>query len=58
MKQSGLKINENKTEICLFSRHDEQPIRVRINNELVISSDSINVLGVLFDSRMQWTKHV
>ena len=22
------------------------------------SSDSINVLGVLFDSRMQWTKHV
>ena len=58
MRNSGLKINVSKTEICLFSKHDEQPIRVRINNELVNSSDSINLLGVQFDSRMQWSKHV
>jgi hypothetical protein len=45
-------------EICLLSKHDKQPIRVRINNELVNSSDSINVLGVQFDSRMQRSKHV
>ena len=58
MKQSGLKINEDKTEICLFSRHDVQPVRVKIHNELVTTSDTINVLGVLFDSKMQWSKHI
>jgi hypothetical protein len=51
MKQSGLKINEDKTEICLFSRLDVQPVRVNINNKFVNTSDTINVLGVLFDSK-------
>jgi hypothetical protein len=56
-KQTG-QCYDKKTEICLCSRHDEQPIKIRVNGELVNSSDTIKVLSVLFDSRMQWSKHV
>ena len=58
MKQSGLKINENKTEVCTFFKHEMvQPI-VRVGADSIISKDSINVLGVIFDSTLSWSKHV
>ena len=58
MKQSGLKINENKTEVCTFFKHDlVQPI-VRVGTDLITAKESINVLGVTFDTTLSWTKHV
>ena len=58
MKHSGLKINENKTEICVFHKSNVAPIRIRIGNEFIYSKDSINVLGVLFDTKLSWSLHV
>ena len=58
IKQSGLKINENKTEICLFSRQSSDQVTVKIGPDEVVSKDNINVLGVLFDAKLEWSLHI
>ena len=58
LKDSGLKINENKTELCLFHRNDHAPITISINGIIVKSKSSINVLGVQFDSKLSWNDQV
>ena len=47
-------MNESKTEMCLYHKNDHQPIELKINNETIRSKLSMNVLGVLFDSKLQW----
>ena len=58
LKDSGLVVNEGKTEICLFYKSDHPPIEIRINDKLIKSKKTINVLGVLFDSKLQWCEQV
>ena len=58
IKQSGLKINEKKTEICLFYKRDTDPVNVMIGEDLVTTSDTINILGVTFDSKMAWSQQI
>jgi hypothetical protein len=58
IKHSGLKINERKTEICLFNKRDTNPVNVMIGEDLVTTSDSINILGVTFDSKMAWSQQI
>jgi hypothetical protein len=58
LKDSGLKVNESKTELCLFHRKDTQPVQINLSNILVRSKPSINVLGVIFDSKLQWVEQV
>ena len=57
-KDSGLKVNESKTELCLFHRKDQLPIEIDINNTKLISKNSINVLGITFDSKMNWQNQI
>ena len=56
-KDSGLKVNK-KTELCLFYRKDTPPIELIINNISVKSLLRMNVLGVEFDSKLNWSKHI
>ena len=58
LKDSGLKINEKKTELCLFYRNDHVPISLTINGTIIKSKPSINVLGVQFDSKLSWYDQV
>ena len=58
LKESGLKVNESKTEICLFHRSDRKIIIIEINNVQIRSTPQINVLGVTFDSKLQWNEHI
>ena len=58
LKDSGLVVNESKTELCLFHRNDKPKITVSIGGCLVTSKNQINVLGVTFDSKLNWTTHV
>ena len=58
LKDSGLKVNELKTEICLFYRKDTPPIEINIGNVIIKSMTSMNVLGVEFDSKLNWSKHI
>ena len=43
---SGMKVNEQKTDFCLFYKRDTTPITITLNGQLVNSNKSINVLGV------------
>ena len=50
MKDSGLKVNENKTEICLFYRTVPPIISLEIGNQTVSTTPFMNVLGVVYNS--------
>jgi hypothetical protein len=49
MKKSVQKIDETKTEIA-FYKHDVATLHVIIGGEVIATKDSINVLGVIFDT--------
>ena len=58
LRGSGMIVNESKTEICLFHRHDKPLIQIKIQNVTVTSKKSMNVLGVIFDSKLTWNAHI
>ena len=58
LRQSGLKVNNAKTEICLFHRKDQPLVNIEINGEIVISKQTMNVLGVTFDTKLQWQPQI
>jgi hypothetical protein len=58
LKQSGMKVNQNKTEACLFYKHDTAPIQLQVGNTKILSKKSINVLGFIFDSKLRWENHL
>jgi hypothetical protein len=58
LRDSGLKVNDDKTEVVLFYRKDCRPIRLTLNGTQIVSMSSMNVLGVVFDSRLQWAQQV
>ena len=54
LRDSGLKVNENKTEVCLFHRKDQPLITLTLNGNILKSKDNMNVLGVAFDCKLNW----
>ena len=52
LKQSGLKVNEAKTELCLFHKRDTTPIEILLNGSIVKSKQNMNVLGAA--SWLRW----
>ena len=58
LSESGLKVNEAKTELCLFFKRDTTPIHFSLNGKILTSKNKINVLGVIFDSKLQWGDQV
>ena len=58
LNNSGLKVNPSKTELCIFHKNSEIKTLVNVNGVMVESGNSINVLGVEFDSKLQWCRHV
>ena len=55
---SGLKIHVRKTEICIFPRRNVVTRKIELNNVKITTSNSINVLGIILDINMKWTKQV
>ena len=58
LRDSGMKVNEAKTEICVFHRMDCRQISMTINQIPIKSVNSMNVLGVQFDTKMNWSQQV
>ena len=58
LRDSGLLVNESKTEVCLFHKNDQPKIQITLQNVKIESKKEINVLGVLFDSKLNWNSHV
>ena len=53
-----MQVNEAKTCLCLFHFRDSAPIEITLNGTTIKSSKNINVLGVIFDQKLQWSDHV
>jgi hypothetical protein len=54
LKDSGLKVYEAKTETCLFHHNNQPTVTINLQGNLIISSKTINLFGVLFDSKLTW----
>ena len=54
LTDSGMKVNEAKTDLCLFHKGDTSPVSLNINGNILKSNNKINTLGVIFDSKLQW----
>ena len=58
LKKSGLKVNESKTEVCLFHRSSQTNVILEISNIKIKSLNNMNVLGIIFDKKLNWNDHV
>ena len=58
LSKSGMKVNEQKTDLCLFYKRDVASISIILSGQVISSNKTINVLGVIFDSKLQWSDHI
>ena len=57
-KNSGLKVNENKTEITIFYKNNCHQEEVKINKTTIRTKETIKVLGITMDTTLTWHEHV
>jgi ribonuclease HI len=61
MKQRGLIISKDKTKSMLFStkhkRNIEEP-KIKLDRQVLESVKKFTFLGVTFDTKLNWTKHI
>ena len=58
LRDSGLVVNESKTEVCLFHKNDPPKVSIKLLGSTIHSKKEMNVLGVTFDSKLTWTPHI
>ena len=58
LKDSDLKVIKANTEACLLYCKDTPQVEISVAGVLVKSKDHMNVLGIMFDSKLTWAKHV
>ena len=58
LRDSGLSVNKSKTEICTFHKKEVKVFTIIIDGTAISTQNEMNVLGVMFDTRMQWDKQV
>ena len=58
MCTTGLKVNDSKTELCVFHRKERHIVQVRVGADSVQSINQMNVLGVIFDNKLNWSAQV
>ena len=58
LKDSGLSVNKSKTEVFVFYHKCTPNIEIIQNDVTVKSKNTMNVLGVMFDSTLSWTQQV
>jgi len=58
LKDSGMKVNVEKTEIVVFYKNDSTPIQITVLDKTVTTKKSMNVLGILFEDNLTWEGQV
>jgi hypothetical protein len=58
LTSSGLKVNVEKTEIVIFHKMDTSTSSIKINEVKIPTKKQITVLGVIFDSKLEWSLQV
>ena len=57
-KKSGLCVNKEKTEVCIFNRNDVGTHEIELNGLNVKVKQQIKVLGLIFDTKLTWYPQV
>ena len=57
-KNSGLKVNEEKTEVAVFYKNNCSSENVTLNGKIIRTKDVIKVLGVTMDTTLSWHEHI
>lgn len=57
---NGFKINEQKTKLVHFHRKNnlQDDINIRLNNKIIKQVPSVKFLGVFFDQKLNFKKHI
>jgi hypothetical protein len=58
LKDSGLVVNLKKTELVFFSKKMTETQSITLGDQIITSENTMKVLGVLFDSKLQWSNQV
>jgi hypothetical protein len=58
LTDSGLKVNVEKTEIVIFHKTDTAVSSLELNEVEIHTKKQISVLGVIFDSKLEWSLQV
>jgi hypothetical protein len=58
LKESGLKVNESKTELCIFHRNEKQRKTIMIGENEIKSGQSMIILGLVFEENLNWKKQI
>jgi hypothetical protein len=58
LKSSGLKVNEAKTELCVFHKSKDVSIEMELCKHKIKNRDNMNILGILFDKHLNWKDHI
>ena len=58
MSGSGLKVNLKKTEMVIFHRMDTSKGSITVGGNVISSTSEMNVLGIVFDNRLQWDRQI
>jgi len=58
LRESGMKVNADKTEFCIFHHNDVRPSVLVLDNVEIKSKRCMNILGVIFDSKLRWQQQV
>ena len=53
---SGMKVNITKTEFTVFHKSLNTAGRIRVGVESIDAKQEMGVLGIVFDSHLEWTK--
>jgi len=57
-RDSGLVVNESKTEFCLFHKNQRTKESITINQTTIFDRGKIVVLGVILDQTLSWEDHI
>jgi hypothetical protein len=58
LTSSGLKVNVEKTEIAIFHKTDTATTSIKINDIEIHTKKQMSILGVIFDSKLEWSLQV
>ena len=58
LTNSGMKVNATKTELTIFHKSLNTSGRIKVDNSWIDSTQDMRVLGITFDSRLDWAKQV
>jgi hypothetical protein len=53
-----MSVSTEKIKICLFYKHQLGPVQIRVGDSTELTKEAIDVLGVKFYCRLQWSLQV